>query len=372
MTPVPNNGANLFTGCQFVTGTPFFSQQAQSFFVESGILNGTANDVPNLKIDQTTGQVSIVGTTSPSSGTNPNNVAIDPFRRYVYVSGGTGANFISGYSLEPTTGNLTPLSTPAYATLSQPSTLVIDGLGKHLCTTYNNTNKVSCFAIGTGGLLGSRNDYTAGTGAGTGQPLISPNGAVLSVINYTDPTINTYQIVGDGTLIPRNSYSVGSVTIAGTTIFDPTSACLYVGDNGGSGGNGIWQFSVDSNGTLHRSTPNSNNNGNVDGYVAMSPDNKYFIWGEHAGPGQGYGVYTEQVSTCTLTPVLNSPFYVGAEVAGLSFTRSGNFGVTYSLNNNVLITVSYDSATGTIAPVDSASTGTSYTTSDLLISIPQP
>ena len=130
-----------------------------------------------FSIDGTTGTLTSVGTVS--SAGRAGAVAIDPTGKFAYVANGSNsspgeANSVSMYTVNATTGALTPTGTIAAG--SNPTSIAIDPFGKFAYVTNSDSNNVSMYTIDTttGGLnvhravnrgnktcLGGRGSYAA-------------------------------------------------------------------------------------------------------------------------------------------------------------------------------------------------------------------
>jgi 6-phosphogluconolactonase (cycloisomerase 2 family) len=99
-------------------------------------------------------------------GTKPVGIAIDPTGKYVYVANqgdGIVAGTISQFSVDPTTGGLTALSTAATAGVGV-SSVAIDPLGQYLYATNRGSTTVSQFKVGTTGILAPMTSPTVTAG----------------------------------------------------------------------------------------------------------------------------------------------------------------------------------------------------------------
>jgi 6-phosphogluconolactonase (cycloisomerase 2 family) len=98
--------------------------------------------------------------TTYTVGTDPQAIAIDPTGTYLYVSN-AGDGTVSGFTISPTDGTLTPMSTPFFASLpaapgsltSTPTAISIDPSGQFLYVANGDAGSVTPFLIGAGGLL---------------------------------------------------------------------------------------------------------------------------------------------------------------------------------------------------------------------------
>jgi len=76
----------------------------------------------------------------------PASVAIDPTGRFLYTANG-GSNDISGFSVDQSTGALTPLAGGAVATGHHPISATIDYSGRLLFVVSDADSSVSTYTI---------------------------------------------------------------------------------------------------------------------------------------------------------------------------------------------------------------------------------
>jgi 6-phosphogluconolactonase len=92
-------------------------------------------------------------------------VAIDPSSKFVYVVNRMD-NTLSMFTIDSSTGNLTPNNPSVIATEAQPFRVKVDLSGKFVYVTNQAGNTVSIFTVNTDGTLTS-----AGTAATGGDPV---------------------------------------------------------------------------------------------------------------------------------------------------------------------------------------------------------
>jgi len=115
-------------------------------------------------------------TTRPAHGER-----VDVAVEYAYVVN-FGAGNVSAYSLDTTTGALTPVRGSPYAAGGDPNSAAVDPTGKSLYVANLHSNNVSAFTIDTtsGALAQLKNSpFQAGT-----QPLARPATAAFWVTPY--------------------------------------------------------------------------------------------------------------------------------------------------------------------------------------------
>src|SRR5206468_1456463 len=83
------------------------------------------------------------------------SVAVDPTGKFAYVtnSGTHGDNTVSGYTINATTGALTPIPGSPFAAGLNPLFVVVDPTGKFAYVTNFSDNTVSGYTIDATGAL---------------------------------------------------------------------------------------------------------------------------------------------------------------------------------------------------------------------------
>ncbi|HXP09089.1 MAG TPA: beta-propeller fold lactonase family protein, partial [Acidobacteriaceae bacterium] len=96
------------------------------------VANYNANDVSAYQIDRTTGNATqIAGATTYAVDAGPTCILIDPAEaRFVYTSNSLG-NTVSGFTLNPSTGALTPVQNTPFKASGQPTCSAAIAHGNH-------------------------------------------------------------------------------------------------------------------------------------------------------------------------------------------------------------------------------------------------
>ncbi len=170
------------------------------YVLDSGSGSGTNPNgtIYGFTINQTTGALTPIGavTAYTTNVNNPIDVVIDPTGSYMYVTNAfdstgtpTGAGTVAEYSIDPTTGNLTPLSTPTIPTGNVPEFEAMDPTGTYLFVANDGDGTFSSYTLGTGGVLTQTTNATTVTGAQSVLNLVvSPNGSYIYVLDAGNPT----------------------------------------------------------------------------------------------------------------------------------------------------------------------------------------
>jgi 6-phosphogluconolactonase len=90
------------------------------------VANFNSNNVSGYTIDPSTWELTaIVGSPFPA-GVSPHSVAVDPSGKFAYVAN-EGGN-VSGYTIDPSTGALTAIAGSPFPAGSDPFSVVVESL----------------------------------------------------------------------------------------------------------------------------------------------------------------------------------------------------------------------------------------------------
>ena len=113
--------------------------------------NSGSNNISAYLIDNISGALTAVSGSPFTTGTNPESLAVDPLGRYLFAANVSAVNQVSSYSITPTSGVLTLVSSAAADAL--PISLAIDSSGQFLYAMNYNSNDISAFTVDGSGAL---------------------------------------------------------------------------------------------------------------------------------------------------------------------------------------------------------------------------
>jgi 6-phosphogluconolactonase (cycloisomerase 2 family) len=151
----------------------------------SGVTNPNGT-IYGFTINQTTGALTAIpAVTAYTTNVNgPVGMVIDPTGTYMYVSNTNASpGVVSAYSIDPTTGNLTPLSTPTIAAGVGAAFETMDPTGAYLFVANDSDETVSSYSLGTGGILTNTGVTPVPNATNTLNLAVSPNGSNLYVLD---------------------------------------------------------------------------------------------------------------------------------------------------------------------------------------------
>jgi 6-phosphogluconolactonase (cycloisomerase 2 family) len=260
---VPSTGA--FTPVTATVGTNL----SQQFLVHpSGhflyaIFGDVASDVALYNINSTTGAVTSTSNEYPTGGTGSAKGVIDPTGRFLYVvvsnSTPTNVDGIYSFVINQTDGTLTPTTASPYiADANFPVDVLADATGKYVYVVDDGANVVSGYSIDqSSGALTPLSTPTFATGGSPYFSAIDPTNTYLYVPNNTDATVSILKIdASTGLLTPvattpplAGATGSGLVSIAIT----PNDQNIYITDNGGQ----VFGFAIGSGGNIGAATTGS-------------------------------------------------------------------------------------------------------------------
>jgi 6-phosphogluconolactonase (cycloisomerase 2 family) len=259
-----------------------------------------------------------LGSTPIAVGASPNAVVIDPSGKYLLVTnnfssgGGYNGGDISVFSIDASTGALSPVGSPVPAN-TNPTNILFTHSGKFVYVSNPEIGMVTGFAFANGVLsLVPETPVSSGQGGGALGLAVDGSDQFLYVTNpsATNPPPNQATIGNiSGFNIDRTSGALTPIlgspftsTVGGqgpTTItIDPTGRLVYAVTPGSS--LSVWCFEITStNGQLVAVTdsPFSVAAGGL--FALFDPSGRFF----YIGSAIGIEAYTYNPSTGALTPI---------------------------------------------------------------------
>ena len=259
-----------------------------------------------------------LGSTPIAVGASPNAVVIDPSGKYLLVTnnfssgGGYNGGDVSVFSIDASTGALSPVGSPVPAN-TNPTNILFTHSGKFVYVSNPEIGMVTGFAFANGVLsLVPETPVSSGQGGGALGLAVDGSDQFLYVTNpsATNPPPNQSTIGNiSGFNIDRTSGALTPIlgspftsTVGGqgpTTItIDPTGRLVYAVTPGSS--LSVWCFQITStNGQLVAVT-NSPFSVAAGGLFALfDPSGRFF----YIGSAIGIEAYTYNPSTGALTPI---------------------------------------------------------------------
>src|ERR1039458_3383783 len=228
------------------------------------VLNDGDNTVSMYTVNSCTGDLAPTTPATVATGANAfgsEQMVADPTGRFAYVanlmSNAADLATISMFTINSSTGVLTPTTPATVATGFYPQGIAIDPSGQFLYTANSDDNTVSMFTINAStGVLTSTTPPTVATGWSPGFVTVHPSGKFVYVSNQDDDTVSMYTINSStGVLTPMTPATVSTGISPFGVAVDPSGKFAYV-PNPYDSRNAVSQYTIDSDtGVLTPNTP---------------------------------------------------------------------------------------------------------------------
>jgi DNA-binding beta-propeller fold protein YncE len=319
----------------------------------------------------TTPAVVNTGYAPPQQGAE--QMVADPLGRFAYVanlvSNGSDQATISMYTINPSTGVLTPTTPATVPTGFFPQGIAIDPLGRFVYTANTDDSTVSMFTINqTTGVLTATTPASVSTLV-PGEPLsqpsfltVDPTGKFVYVTALLSQGAAVFMYAinqTNGLLTPTSPATVSTGGIPFQVAVAPSGKYVYVVNNWSSGSStdapGVSQYTVDSTtGVLTANTPPGAWAGNGPTAVAVDPTSKY----AYVVNGRDNTVSMFRIDQTTGNLLPNGTVATGADPFRIDFDPTGRFAyVTNEQSAASIYTVASDgtlTAVGTTGPTTGA------------------
>jgi 6-phosphogluconolactonase (cycloisomerase 2 family) len=198
------------------------SRNGKFVYVATG-LTGSNNDIYGYTINPTTGELTIITGSPFLSAVNGEKLSITvvPNRDFVYVTNDdvTITNGqVCGYTINSGSGVLTEMTT-SFDAESTPSSIAVDPNGNFIYVTNEESDTVSAYTIKSSGDLDKIDDYD--TGVTPTSVTVDPTGKFLYVTNSENDNISGYIIdsnTGGLTVITTSPFNAGDGPLSIITV----------------------------------------------------------------------------------------------------------------------------------------------------------
>ena len=324
----------ILGGANPVTPAPQFAYTA----------NSGSNDVTGYSVAPSSGVLTPVPGSPFAAGTQPRSVAEHPTAGFLY---GTNATSVFGFSVDPGTGNLTPVPGSPFPAGTDPRSVAIDPSGRFLYAVNNGTGAISAFTIDltAGGLTAVAGSPFA-SGPGARAAARDPTGRFLYVVNQTAGTVSAFAI--DSTS--------GALTAVGTVAAgaNPESITVHVSGQfafvANHDSNTVLVYSIDATtGALTQADAQAAAGAVGLTAIAIAPSGQFaYAAAETSNNVSGFVV---NPTTGALTPVLGTPFGAGTGPQSVAVETSGQFVFSANQTSNDVWVYSLNPATGGLTPI---------------------
>ncbi|SPF44173.1 putative 6-phosphogluconolactonase [Candidatus Sulfotelmatobacter kueseliae] len=332
-------GIALANGTTPVTYTPKFAYAA----------NSDDNTVSGYTLDPESGSLTPVSgspfkTNAPSgSEPQPVSLAVDPSGKFEYAvdfNGNGSTAYLVGYTINPLTGALTLVSYSPFAAGNQLRTVTIDPSGRFVYVTDPFTSQIYGFSIVLAtGNLAPLSGFPFGTGFGTSPyaAAIDPSGRFLCA---ADSMLNRVDSFSIDPISGKLTFVSATATDGGEgVVVDPSGRFVYVAALG------IEAYTISNTGVL---TPISEVYTDVGQpkAVVVDPSGRFLYAANNTT--NDVSVFAIDYNTGSLTPLLGSPFPAGSGPQSMTLDASGSFAYVANSVDNDLSAYTIDPTSGAL------------------------
>ena len=313
------------------------------------------NTIKVFSVNDTTGLLTPAGGISTGAGTNPGFLAMHPSGKFLYsLNRGTGN--VSIFTVNPTTGALTAAGTATAD--SDPFYMVFSPDGTFAYLTCDTASLLFAFSVNTttGALTQvAGSPYAMGGGRVRGLA-ITPNNKYLYVTDRDSNNIQAF-VIAAGVLSPVAGSPFAAGTAVGTAVTDSQSKYLYVGNRDDDN---VGAYSI--NAATGALTPiNTYPSGGTQTSVwTLDPSGTHLYGGNTVS--NDILAFTVNANG-TLTAVAGMPFTTNTEPGGGGLHPNGKFAYVVNQVSEVNLTpgaitiYSVDSTTGVLTQISSMASG---------------
>jgi 6-phosphogluconolactonase len=251
---------------------------------------------------------------------SPRALAIDASGKYLVVTTNFVGSNLLVFSLDAASGAITPLN--SYVANTSPDYLTISPTSNYVYVSNSDANLITAFSLESAtGNLSPVPGSPFSTGQGVAGSATDPNSKYLYAANHADNTVSAYTIdSGTGRLTPilGSPYPLGTGTGPRAIATDTTGTFLYVANQGS---NNVLAFTVTS-GTGQLTQINSGtaySAGTSPVSILAEPAGK-FLYVLNQGSTNISG-YSYDSTTGKLTAITGSPFSVGAAPGNMTIAH---------------------------------------------------
>ena len=280
-------------------------------------------------------------------------------KHFVYTANAAGnPSTVSALSSDSSTGVLTPISGSPYNTGMGSTALAKDPKRSHIYVANTQSGDISAFSMNT--TTGALTPLLGPTTVETGVDAIAidPLAQFMYVVSGNSANLWIFSMASSGALTPLSGTPIllsSSGILSSSVVIDPSGRYLYVTASSSSSVLGsIFGFSRNTtSGTLTSlagfplSVAGQSNHGAFDpsGNFLLVTGNNVF------GTAGGLSVFSLNASTGSLTLASGSPFQVRDDPAGVAADASGKYVYVPNTADATISAFTLDSATGALTPV---------------------
>ncbi len=273
--------------------------------------------------------------------------------KFAYAAN-NGSNNVSAYTINASTGFLTPITGSPFNAGMSPVIVTTDPLGKFAYVVNNGSNNVSAYTINAStGFLTPATGSPFAAGTAPNSVAVDASGRFAYVANPQSQNISAYTIdsnTGALTAIVGSPYPTGAKTEPYAVTVDPTGQFVYVANDSLSfGTNGsIFAYTIDVNtGALTAITGSPFTPVYGPSAVTVDPSGKFLYVTNSIGDPTDYTVsgFAINAATGALSQAIN-PVIQSAVPVAITVDPSDRFVYVADIVANLLYIFSFDATNG--------------------------
>ena len=362
-----SNSISAFTinastgGLTEVTGSPYATGDGPvSVTVDPSdhfvyVANDNSNNISAYTIDSDTGALTPVTGSPFASGQGPGSVAIDPSGQFAYVGNedDSPGGDVSGYTIDATTGALTPMDGSPFLSKSGGFGVTVAPSGKFGYVGSGGGAQVTAFSINPTTGVPTAVAGSPFLGAGTGSLTIAVSPSSKFVYAVGGDNISAFSVnatTGKLTSVKGSPFAAGSDAFYAT--MDSAGTRLYVTTIFGS--TEVWTYKIAASGAL--TVLNKVRTPQVPAGVALltgSASVTYtpkFAYVANSG-SNNISAYTIKATNGHTTAVSGSPFPAGTTPNSVAVDPSGRFAYAANVGSNNVSAYTINSSTGALTEI---------------------
>jgi 6-phosphogluconolactonase (cycloisomerase 2 family) len=305
------------------------------------------NQLRMNSLNPATGDLTPIGGGTIGAANAPVAMNVDPSGRYAYATG-SASDRVLMYTIDPTTGALTANGTVSTGGL--PLGLAIDPTGRFGYVVNQNAASVSAYTVNASGQLVT-NGVPVVVGGVPSSIAVDALGRFAYVANsgFAGGLI-MHQINANGTLTALGTQPTGVANGAIDVVADPTGRFVYA-TTGASGT--VLSYVINANGTLSAAGTPAVGSGQTNA-LAADPLGRFVYALDYANSL----VHALRINQVTGALTLVGSIGTGLSPLDVACDPQGKFLYVTNFAGSTISIYSIDSSTGALTPVNSVSAGT--------------
>ncbi len=347
------------------TGTVMVTETAPRILYS---VNYHSNNISAYSIDSSTGALTPIPGSPLPGGSLPDWITINPSNKFAYVTNCDG-NSVSGFAIIPATGGLTAVPGSPFVSGNCPYGVGVDPLNRFVYVNNQSDNNLSGYAINQ--RTGVLTPVAGGPFPSGPNPVYSlifhPNGRFVYNLNLNGHTLSGFAIdplTGALTPLPASPFDVSDRPTS--LAIDPPGKHLYLTL---ASSQWLYGFNIDAT------------TGNLSPIVGSPFDVGLQAFGLAADPkgrflfvcnaiDNAVTVYAIDQTSGVLSIVSGSPFPAGITPESTAVDPFGNFLYVGNVNGNNISGFRIDQVSGSLAPVPGSPFGADGQPVSLAIAAP--